>query len=328
MTKWKTKFNFLYTKSHYLFIFIDTKNPKAYKMKLKFIHSTRLIINLRIRMPIIFLNLLIVIFTFCNNEKIQNIGNSGFELSKPDKTIILSSELNEISGIDFYKDGQLICQQDENANLYFVDRGSGKLKNKIEIPLIGDFEDIQMVDSTLYMLKNNGTIYEFNAFKLSEGNYTKYPTILTQKNDTEGLGFDKKTNSLLIACKSKPGIDDTNPETEKTRNIYQFNLQTKKLSDQAFLKINLGEIAKYGIQKFMPSGIAVHPLTGYFYIISANSKALLVYDRENKIISATKLNPKLFQQPEGICFDPEGKYLIISNEGKQSKPNILIFNKL
>jgi sugar lactone lactonase YvrE len=40
------------------------------------------------------------------------------------------------------------------------------------------------------------------------------------------------------------------------------------------------------------------------------------------------LKNSIFRQPEGICFSPDGEILFISNEGKNKKGNILVFNKV
>jgi uncharacterized protein YjiK len=267
-------------------------------------------------------------FISCNNAQEDDFGNCGYAIQKPFKVIELVSELNEISGICYYQTNRLICNHDENANLYIIDFQNGTLAEKVENIVIGDFEDLEYIENRIYMLKNNGTIFEFDIKNIQNKQNVEFTTPLTKGNDTEGLCYDKKTNSLLIACKNKPGLKGAKNEILNSRFIYQFDLQTKKLIESPFLKIDLGKLTKYGINNFMPSGIAVHPITGNFYILSANRKALIVLDRENKLLSATKLKSKQFSQPEGICFDPEGNFLFISNEGKQSKPNILIFNKL
>ena len=51
---------------------------------------------------------------------------------------------------------------------------------------------------------------------------------------------------------------------------------------------------------------------------------LLVINRSGEIITSVKLPKKLFKQPEGICFNPEGD-LFISNEKKGKRANILQF---
>lgn len=264
----------------------------------------------------------------CKDVQEENFGSCGFDLQNPLKIIDLMPELNEVSGICYYQTNQLICHHDENANLYIIDIQNGTLVEKIEGSIAGDFEDLVYIENKIFMLRNNGSIFEFGINDRQNKQYTEYETPLSKKNDTEGLGYDKNTNSLLIACKNKPGLKGDKGEILNERLIYQFNLQTKKLVENPFLKIKLDELIKYGISRFMPSGIAVHPITGNFYILSANQKALLVFDRKNNLVSATKLKSKKFSQPEGICFDPEGNFLFISNEGKQSKPNILIFSKL
>jgi len=76
---------------------------------------------------------------------------------------------------------------------------------------------------------------------------------------------------------------------------------------------------------FGPSGIAVHPVTGEIYIVSAVGNVLIVLNRKNEIMHLQKLRKKVHQQPEGITFDQKGN-LYISNEGKEGKGKILMFS--
>ncbi|NJO92482.1 MAG: hypothetical protein HC831_28550 [Chloroflexia bacterium] len=85
---------------------------------------------------------------------------------------------------------------------------------------------------------------------------------------------------------------------------------------------------KYGLTNFMPSGIAHHPIDDEFYIISAVNNGLIVVSRKSEILHVEKLSKSIFRQPEGICFSPDGETLFISNEGRDKKGNILLFNKI
>ena len=50
-----------------------------------------------------------------------------------------------------------------------------------------------------------------------------------------------------------------------------------------------------------------------------------IYVWEGKVQDVKELDPKLFRQPEGICFSPIGD-MYISNEGQGGKGYILKFN--
>ena len=77
--------------------------------------------------------------------------------------------------------------------------------------------------------------------------------------------------------------------------------------------------------RFKPSAAAIHPLTGRLFIISAINKVLVVADPNGNPEKIYKINPRLYKQPEGITFTPEG-HLLISNESKDiGAANILIF---
>jgi len=160
------------------------------------------------------------------------------------------------------------------------------------------------------------------------------------------LCYDSISNSLLIACKGVPYIDK-NESFEGFKAIYQFNLSEGILEKKPFLLINLDQIldinklssyekvsfkiAKVfnnsGDIRFQPSGIAIHPFSGHIYVIASVGKSLIVLDRKGNIKLIKKLKKSIFQQPEGICFNPKGD-LFISNEGKGGKAKILKFRHI
>ena len=149
---------------------------------------------------------------------------------------------------------------------------------------------------------------------------------------------------MLIACKGSPAIDKKIYDRKKA--VYKFDLTEKEFISKPHFLINLDKIeeARYrnsftrfsvtlakklnivsDDMSFQPSGIAIHPITGQIYIISSVGKLLILLSRKGKILEVRNLDSKLFIQPEGICFSPDGD-LYISNEGKEGKGNILTFN--
>jgi len=94
----------------------------------------------------------------------------------------------------------------------------------------------------------------------------------------------------------------------------RFLISTKKLKN------------KFDIKDFSPSGIVKHPVSGNFYIISANIRAMIEISPDGKILAAIKLDKKYHKQPEGISMLPDGS-LIIADEGNGGKGFITIINK-
>jgi uncharacterized protein YjiK len=76
---------------------------------------------------------------------------------------------------------------------------------------------------------------------------------------------------------------------------------------------------------FAPSGIAQHPQTKQWYILSSPKRLLLVIDEQSNLVYLEQLSEKLARQPEGICFAPDGT-LYISSEGKGAKGRLLIYS--
>ena len=73
------------------------------------------------------------------------------------------------------------------------------------------------------------------------------------------------------------------------------------------------------------SGIAVHPKSKRYYVLSHRSKELLIFGEDEKLLKVIALDPKLFPQAEGICFSPEGTLFISTEATKKKKARILMF---
>jgi uncharacterized protein YjiK len=269
-----------------------------------------------------------------------------YNLHEPDKVYKLPGKLNEISGLSFYKKNELAVVQDEKGNVYFFDVITGEINEKIDFSDNGDFEGIEVIDDQIWVLKSNGNLYRVNYLKnKNETNTKEYKTHLSKKNDAEGLAYDKNNNRLLIACKGQPYSDDKKGNNKKA--IYFFDLDEKKLSKKPLILIDIEQIKKLkkynkmailgldllrwfspakGDLSFQPSGISIHPETNNIYVLASVGKLLIVFDKNGEFLSVIKLNSRIFEQPEGICFDPDGN-LYISNEGKDSAATVLKFGQ-
>jgi uncharacterized protein YjiK len=267
-----------------------------------------------------------------------------YNLALPDADYKLESALREISGISWYRNNNIACIQDEQAVIYMFDTQKERISDSYSFGKHGDFEDIAVNNDTAWILESNGTIYKVAKFTDKSRETFIYPTILSAKNDTEGLVYDLKRKNLLIACKNQASYSGHEKLTGY-KAIYRFETNDNKLKESPEFLINLAQFNDYegtsyfknislklakkmgltGNSWFQPSGLAIHPFNENIYIISANPQILLVIDRNGDIRNIIPLDKHTFKQPEGICFSPEGD-LYISNEGGNGRGNILKFN--
>ena len=77
--------------------------------------------------------------------------------------------------------------------------------------------------------------------------------------------------------------------------------------------------------EFKPSAAGINPVNGKLYIVASVGKLLVIADKNGKVEQAIRLDPVMYNQPEGMTFAPNGD-LYISNEGDNvSSSNVLKF---
>jgi uncharacterized protein YjiK len=277
-----------------------------------------------------------------------------YDLSTPTTSFNLDASLHEISGLSATaNDRQLACLQDESGQLFYIDTKTGQSTPSVIFQNSGDFEGIEFVNNTLWATTSKGKLYKIWNLDKTPFDFEIIKIESLKKANIEGLGYDKLNNRLLLAAKGDKADGAT------LRTVWAFDLQNQtpspiesgfrtstvlkafdiQLSDfQDFLK-NKTEPAYAKLIKdyietpsttgfeFGPSGIAVHPLNGHIYIVSSVNKVLLVLSADGKILDMVKLDKTLFQQPEGLCFSPDGT-LYISNEAKDNPTASLLVFKM
>lgn len=272
---------------------------------------------------LIFISLFLGLFS-CTIENNQE----GESFKKTDNDVIqikLPEKLREISGLATSNDGLLFTLTDEIGTIYKIDPNNGRIIKKFHLgkwSVKDDFEGITTDGDKIFAITSSGKLFEFKEGKNNNSvDYSVTELPFSSKFNIEGLFFDEDTNSLLIASKSYPG-----KKYKDKRAIYEYNLSTRRLSQEARFVIDLKQLKKnFKIKSFYPSGIAKHPLTKNYYIISARGQnALVILDRNGKVINAYELSEKIHKQPEGITFMKDGT-MIISDEGKNKKATLSIY---
>ncbi len=263
-----------------------------------------------------------------------------YKVNEPDLILTLSYKLKEISGLTYDHDkDQLLAVNDEKGNIYHLDPSSGKIVHTFDFGKRGDYEGIEKVGDNIYVLKSNGHIYIKNDSMTSGSELLR--TELREANDVEGLGYDRNTNSLLMACKGKSKIS-SDQDFKKTKVVYALNIEDGscakdpllKISDEALSKFvqlayaNSKDLKSYvkRVTSFAPSAIAQHPFDSSFYLLSSIGKLLIIIDQHSNILSVQFLDNAIHAQPEGICFNKNGS-LYIGNEGKYGIAKIYRFDR-
>lgn len=250
----------------------------------------------------------------------------------------LPDNLREVSGIALIDSITIACIQDEKGIIFMYDLETEKIINQIEFGPDGDYEDICMVQNTLYILRSDGMLFEVGDYLKDKIDVRTYALPLASDNN-EGLCYDRAQERLLIAGKNKIGKAK---EVKDIRLIYGFDLKTKKPEPIPAYTINQQIIMDFALKsnipvplkvkkdgtkgkpvlKVHPSAIAIHPFTQKIYILSADDHFLLIFDSFGNIEHLVPLNTLLFNKAEGITFTENGDVLI-SNEGQTGKATII-----
>jgi len=263
-----------------------------------------------------------------------NPGNiSQYDLQQPNAKYFLPYVLEEISGLSYASPGLIACIQDEEGKIFFYDHRQKKIVNTFRFGTSGDYEGVEIIGDTAYVLKSNGSLFKFDIKSGEDVKAMEIQTKLNKTNEPEGLAYDALKNRLVIMCKNEAGLGK---KKRKGRAAYDYDPGKDKLNKEPAFVITKKGIKNFLEQhidfeydtnriKFKPSGIAFHPLDDHYYIIASLGKLILVIDRSGEIKASYPIDPRLLGQPEGICFAPNGD-LFISSEGEGDKGYILKFN--
>ncbi|MBK6610344.1 MAG: SdiA-regulated domain-containing protein [Sphingobacteriales bacterium] len=282
-------------------------------------------------------NFSLLVFLFCFFVTAAH-AQSKFKycLDKPTTQHQLPKILNEVSGLTDIDASTVACVQDELGIVFLYNFKSGEIISRHPFDSIGDFEGLTYAQNTLYILRSDGRLTEWNNFPEDKTPLTHDLLELATANN-EGLCYDPNYNRLLIAAKSKPRNHDQKSE----RFIYAYDLATKKLVEEPVYSLNtayLEQKAKsFNIEQkdtnaqgqikpfnFRPASLSVHPITNDIYIISAADKILLTINRQGEVTCMKPLNSEMYTKAEGITFLNDGT-MIITNEAAGKTPTLFVF---
>ncbi|MBC7873384.1 MAG: SdiA-regulated domain-containing protein [Ferruginibacter sp.] len=250
------------------------------------------------------------------------LSKAGYDFAQPDEKMELGRDLKEISGLSFITGKNiLVAQNDEKGAIFTVDfKNKSNEYGKVRFSGKGDYEDIVHTDSAEYLLVSTGGLVKV----LTEDSVIlpkEFTLGIEGKNEFETLYRDVD-GSLVLLCK------ECDHEKDKIRAAYRFDPVTETFSTKPIYQIDIGAIQSMlndDKAEFKPSAAGVNPVTGKLFVIASVGKLLVIVGTDGKVEQAIKLDPLLYNQPEGLTFAPNGD-LYISNEGGEGVGRIFKFN--
>lgn len=261
-----------------------------------------------------------------------------YDLDHPDHRWLLPSSLKEISDISVLSDSEVACVEDERGIVYVYDLDASRVTDTVHFGSKGDYEGLAVVNSTVFVLRSDGRLFELSSLK-------RHPSVQTYDlhlpiAESEGLCFDATHNRLLIAPKSR----NQGAFGKDIRPIFAFTLPQRAVSSSPALEINVRDIRRFAklhdlpvprqldkeknrmhsVLRFVPSAIAVHPISREIFVLSSVDHLLVSCTSRGLITGYTLLDAGLFRQPEGLAFLRNGD-LLISNEGAGKEATLLLF---
>ncbi|GAB4092989.1 hypothetical protein GCM10028786_19160 [Flaviaesturariibacter terrae] len=260
---------------------------------------------------------------------------AGYVLPRPE-IHFLEKKLNEISGLFYLRgEGSMLAIADDKKHVYrlFTD-GSSTDYFKEEFALGADYEDVVKVDSTVYVLASDGTLYANQRTDSGLVTHTftlDVPLPASVQRDSAGkvkegtidfetVYYDSSIHSLVLLSKNIKGENKLG-----IRRAWRFDLRTQRFDPNPLYSISKKDVAdvlRDGHVDFKPSAAAFNPLTGKLFVLSSAGHLLVITDGRGHVEAVYRLNPSFYPQAEGIAFADNGD-MYISNEAKLGKASLL-----
>ncbi len=253
----------------------------------------------------------------CNDTVKSYTSPQRYNLTNPTKTP-LSDALLEISGICFGPEGNdtLYGINDEDGLLFGIDPLKKNTPySKARFAKSGDYEDLAFYHGKWVVLKSNGTILGFSPYNISNADSMAVYKDMLPQGEYESMAVAGDT--LYVLCKNCPADGNT-----ASISAYAVTESGGSFAMVRNISISLSGITKD--KAFKPSAMALNPVSGNWFIVSAVNKKLVELTRQFQLVGVHHLKVSLFKQPEGMAFDNTGT-LYISNEGGDERADLLVF---
>lgn len=241
--------------------------------------------------------------------------------SGPEEQWRLPGRLREISGLAVTPDDRVFAHDDERGVIYEIDPVEGRLVKAFglgDVTASDDFEGLAVAGNRFYLVSSNGRLYE--SYEGEDGErmlFNTYGTGAGRSCEIEGLAFEPTDRTLLLACKTS-----RDPELGESVHIYRWSVDERAMASDSLIRISRAALtADLPGERFSPSGIERHPITGHYFIVAAREQAIAEIDRSGGVVSVTAFPDGAHRQAEGITFTADGS-LLIADEGGSGRARL------
>ena len=228
----------------------------------------------------------------------------------------LHRRLQESSGLATTGDHRLLAHDDEVGVVFEIDYREGLIVKEFQLadmanPVADDFEGIAVADGRIYLVTSSGRLYECPEGAARESVlFRVYATGVGRDCEIEGLAYDVGGRELLLMCK------DARSEGLAGRlAIHRWSIDEKRLAADSPTVIPVRDFARrIASNRFQPSGIERHPVSGNYFVIAARQGAIAEVTPAGEVLAARRFTAGWHRQVEGIAFAADGA-LIVADEG-------------
>ena len=242
----------------------------------------------------------------CSMKRVEN------EYYKILNKVSLNTDLEEISGLTYYKNGTFLAVQDELGIIYVLDEVSGDVLDEWKFGKKGDYEGIAIVGSDVYILRSDGDLFKYNT---NSRETEKLNNPYLKNYEFEGLCYDQARHMLILSCKSAH-----KSKLNKKMLFYGYKIdESKWIEEPIFMikKSHIENVAGFEINTLKASGIVQNPINQDFYVIASLGSVIIQLSHDFKVKRVIPLYDN-FNQPEGISINSNGE-LVISNEANKNQ---------
>ena len=238
----------------------------------------------------------------------------------------LAKRLREISGLTWTPDNRLLAHDDEKAIVFEIDFQNGSIAKAFALsdlkkPVADDFEGIAAVEDQIYLVTSAGRLYECREG--ADGQtvlFNMYTTGIGRDCEIESLAYEPGQRALLMMCKTPLSL-----EQKGRLSIYRWSIDTHQLVADAQIAIPIADLARpIKAEKFQPSGIERHPVSGNYFVVAARQVAIAEITPSGQVVAVVKFPADWHRQIEGITFAADHT-LIISDEGAGKRARLTLY---
>jgi uncharacterized protein YjiK len=267
----------------------------------------------------LFLFYFVVLLSSCRNNNSPQIFRN-YDLASF-KKIVLSNRMDEISGLAYSAPAnEIFAVNDEEGKLFVLDAATGKVKRFVPFGSKADYEDLVLVDSTIWVLVSNGNLVQLTGYQTTQPTAKEISFPFKKGYEFETAFADSSGQWITLVCKLCEG------KHKGALQLFSLNTTTGVFDSSKTTLLDFSGIKSFGKKTtFRASAAAMNPADGNLYIISSIDKMIFAATPQGKMLGGYKIDAAVFKQPEGICFSPNGT-MYISNEAAGGNANLLVFD--